>query len=75
MLLIFYQILTAKSSDGTFSLSVDTFRKYAKKKRDMLGTLKECVKRHTSLAIDKFKKLWHNNNLDNTEKIVRCFIL
>ncbi len=62
------------SSDGTFSLSVDTFRKYARK-RDMLGTLKECVKRHTSLAIDKFKKLWHNNNLDNTEKLFVAYIV
>lgn len=62
------------SSDGTFSLSVDTFRKYARK-GDMLGTLKECVKRHTSLAIDKFKKLWHNNNLDNTEKLFVAYII
>lgn len=62
------------SSDGTFSLSVDTFRKYARK-RDMLGILKECVKRHTSLAIDKFKKLWHNNNLDNTEKLFVAYIV
>lgn len=62
------------SSDGTFSLGVDTFRKYARK-GDMLGTLKECVKRHTSLAIDKFKKLWHNNNLDNTEKLFVAYII
>jgi len=41
----------------------------------MLGTLKECVKRHTSLAIDKFKKLWHNNNLDNTEKLFVAYII
>lgn len=52
------------ATDDTLEFGIEAFRKYSATATSLLPRLKECVDRHTKLAVNTFKEIWGSRALD-----------
>lgn len=59
----------------TLEFGIEAFRKYSANAASVLSELKECVVRHTKLAINTFKAIWSTDTLDPTVGLFLAYIV
>lgn len=59
----------------TLEFGIEAFRKYSANAASVLPELKECVVRHTKLAINTFKAIWSTDTLDPTIGLFIAYII
>lgn len=62
------------ATDDTLEFGLEAFRKYSAIETNVLPELKECVNRHTKLAVNTFKEIWTSGALDSTIGLLIAYI-
>lgn len=62
------------AADDTLEFGLEAFRKYSATAESVLPKLKECVDRHTKLAVNTFKEIWNSDTLDPAIRLFVAYI-
>ncbi len=62
-------------NDSTLELGIESFRKYTANAASVLPELKECVDRHTKLAVDTFREIWKSEVLNPATRLFVAYII
>ena len=61
--------------NDTLEFGIDVFHKYSANAPKILPSLKKCVEHHTELAVDKFKKIWGDAELNTKIRLFVAYIV
>lgn len=62
-------------NDSTLELGIESFRKYTANAASVLPELKECIDRHTKLAVDTFREIWKSEVLNPATRLFVAYII
>jgi hypothetical protein len=63
------------ASDDTLELGAEIFRKYSAKQKELCEELLPYLNAHIKLGIDTFKKMWKDDNIDDSVKLFVAYIV